>query len=101
MYPRGTVAEVMRRKAALRAQIARRRDACSKAAAEVVAPLQVIDRAWLIWRRLPPLARAAIGLAAGELWRRVARTKPAHGTWWHSAVALGRRVARGLFGVSG
>lgn len=57
MYPHGELAELQRRKAALRRRIAASRVACTVHAAGVMRPLRWIDQAVAWWRQLQPLVR--------------------------------------------
>jgi hypothetical protein len=55
MYPTRELTDLARRKATLRAAIAQRRRECVVAVREVAKPLEWLDRAQLLWRRVAPL----------------------------------------------
>lgn len=55
MYPSRELSDLARRKALLRQSIARRRNECASAVAEIARPLAWFDRAQDLWRRVAPL----------------------------------------------
>ena len=54
------------RKALLRLRIAERRLACAEAGAELAEPIALIDRGWLLWKRISPFVKA-LGVPAAML----------------------------------
>ncbi len=56
MYPQRELNRLAACKAALRMDIAFRRDQCAEAAIAAARPLEWLDRMLAIWRRLPPAA---------------------------------------------
>ncbi len=59
MYPERELNRLAAHKAILRRNIALRRAECVEAAAQVVQPLEWLDRMLASWRRISPLARMA------------------------------------------
>lgn len=96
MHPWGAVTDVACRKAHLRARIAERRAACTRAAAEVIAPLRWADRAWLAWREMSPLARLAASLSLTALGKWLAQEKGSRSGRWLAAGAWGLRTIRAI-----
>jgi len=69
MYPERELTRLGARKAVLRMRIGLRRIQCAQAAAQVARPIEWLDRAREILRRIQPLAMLAavpIGLLAGR-----------------------------------
>jgi hypothetical protein len=59
MYPQRELAGLAARKAELRKNIALRRIQCAVDLTQVAKPLEWLDRAVALWRRIPPLAKLA------------------------------------------
>jgi len=59
MYPQQELALLADRKTILRQGITRRRDQCVADAIRVTKPLELLDRALILWRRIPPLVKLA------------------------------------------
>ena len=59
MYPQPELTRLAAYKAALRRDIAFRRDECVEAAAGVAKPFEWLDRMLALWRRLSPLTQFA------------------------------------------
>jgi len=57
MYPQRELILLAARKAVLRQSIARRRDQCAVDTVRVMKPLELLDRALILWRRIPPLVK--------------------------------------------
>ncbi len=67
MYPQPELNRLAFHKAALRRRITLRRVECAEAAARVARPLEWLDRALALWRKLAPFAQLAavpLGLLA-------------------------------------
>ena len=57
MYPQRQLTLLADRKAVLRQSIARRRDQLAMDAMQVAKPMEWLDRALVLWSRIPPLAK--------------------------------------------
>jgi hypothetical protein len=78
MFPHEELTRLAAQKIALRREIALCRVQCTHAAARVAQPLEIVDRALAIWRKLSPIARIA-AVPLGFIFKRilVRRTKVA------------------------
>jgi hypothetical protein len=66
MYPAGELTLLATRKALVRVRIAEHRWQCIEAGAVIVAPVEKLDHALAIWRRISPLAKV-IGIPLAML----------------------------------
>ena len=62
MYPQRQLTLLADRKAVLRQSIARRRDQLAMDAMQVAKPMEWLDRALVLWSRIPPLAKLVSGI---------------------------------------
>jgi hypothetical protein len=74
MYPQRELIRLGVHKAALRRRIARRRAECVEAAVHLAQPLEWLDRAVALWRRISPFALLA-AVPLGFLIKRTASPK--------------------------
>ena len=69
MYPRGELINLAANKARLQRQLARQRDECAAAAAELAKPIEWVVQARARWRRVSPLIEFSgllFGVVAGR-----------------------------------